>query len=92
MRFMMLMIPKGYEKAEPGAMPTAEARRLCPNGVYVSPRHDQYRAASVELMALLGEVTPLVEPVSLDEAYLDVSGAHSLLGESVQIATLFVNA
>jgi DNA polymerase-4 len=68
------------------AMPTAEARRLCPHGIYMNGNHSKYRDASRALMAMLQEVTPHVEALSLDEAFLDVSGAHQLLGESIEIA------
>jgi DNA polymerase IV len=68
------------------AMPIREALRLCPSGVYLPPRHGYYSEVSESLMALCREVTPLVEPMSLDEAYLDVAGAHRLLGDSHAIA------
>jgi DNA polymerase-4 len=68
------------------AMPIREAQRLCPSGVYLPPRHGYYGEVSGTLMDLCREVTPLVEPVSLDEAYLDVGGAHRLLGDSNAIA------
>lgn len=55
------------------AMPSAHARRLCPNLVVVPPRFSVYRAVSEEVQALLREVTDLVEPLSLDEAFLDVT-------------------
>ena len=68
------------------AMAMGEARRLCPGLVVISPRHNRYGEVSAQLMTLLRAETPLVEPVALDEAYLDVSGAHRLRGSSAEIA------
>jgi DNA polymerase IV len=62
------------------AMPVMRARRLCPQAVFVPPRHRVYAAASKEVMAIFGAVTPEVEPLALDEAFLDVSGALRRLG------------
>jgi len=58
------------------AMPVAQARRLCPNAAYLWPRFAAYRAASEVVMGLLREQTPLVEQVSVDEAYLDLTPVH----------------
>jgi len=62
------------------AMPVGRARRLCPRAVFVPSRHRVYAAASKEVMAIFGAVTPVVEPLALDEAFLDVSGALRRLG------------
>ncbi|MBB3227073.1 DNA polymerase-4 [Luteibacter sp. Sphag1AF] len=60
------------------AMPTAEARRLCPDGVYVFPRHDRYQEVSSVVFDVFGEVTPQIEGLSLDEAFLDVTASLKL--------------
>ncbi|NJP66203.1 DNA polymerase IV [Streptomyces spiramenti] len=55
------------------AMPVAQARRLCPNAAYLHPRFSLYREVSVTVMELLGALSPLVEPLSLDEAFVDLA-------------------
>jgi DNA polymerase IV len=67
------------------AMPMVQARRRCPELKIVSGRFDVYRAVSKEVMAVLRDVTPHVEPLSLDEAFLDVRGAVRLFGHPVEI-------
>ncbi len=67
------------------AMPMAEARRRCPEAVVLPPDFDAYRVASASLLDLFRDVTPLVEPLSLDEAFLDVGGAERLLGAPPRI-------
>jgi len=70
------------------AMPMAAARRLCPHAVVVPPDIAAYRAVSGGVMQILRDVTTLVEQVSVDEAFLDVSGARRRLGPPSRIAEL----
>lgn len=72
-----------YEARRHGArsaMPMIMAKRLCPRAVVVAPDHGEYRRVSEELMAVLGEVTARVEPISIDEAFLDITGAEEMGG------------
>src|ERR671913_1138475 len=70
------------------AMPMAKARRLCPQAVAVPPDFAAYRRASAAVMGIFQGVTPLVEPLALDEAFLDVRGARALFGDAVAAARL----
>jgi DNA polymerase IV len=70
------------------AMPMLRARRLCPQAVIIPPTHGLYGAVSREVMAVFRSVTPEVEPLALDEAFLDVSGALRRLGRPAQIGEL----
>ena len=68
------------------AMPLRTASRLCPEGIFVPGDREAYEAASDAVMSLFHERTPLVEPISLDEAFLDVTATQHLFGGAVQIA------
>lgn len=68
------------------AMPSAEAGRRCPDAVFVKPRFDVYKAVSRQVQALFAEFTERVEPLSLDEAYLDVTDSALLGGSAVRMA------
>lgn len=70
------------------AMPMAQALRRCPQAVVLPPDHTAYRTASAAVMEILRDVTALVEQVSVDEAFLDVSGARRRLGPPTAIAAL----
>jgi DNA polymerase-4 len=69
------------------AMPMSVALRRCPNAVVLEPHFDRYRHFSRVVMGLCNDVTPLVEQLSIDEAFLDVAGARKLLGTPWQIGT-----
>ncbi len=74
------------------AMPTARARRLCPDGVFLPPRFDRYTALSERVFGIYRRYTPLVEPLSLDEAFLDVTASRALHGPGPDIARVIKRA
>ena len=67
------------------AMPAATARRLCPHAVVLPARHSYYAKVSHQIREIFQRYTPLVEPLSLDEAFLDVKASEALFGSSAQI-------
>ena len=71
-----------------GGMSSTRARRLCPDAVAISPDHDAYEAASEGVFAIFETFTPVVEPMSLDEAFLDVTGTRRLLGPPAETGEL----
>jgi DNA polymerase-4 len=70
------------------AMPLVQAMRLCPQAVVLEPHFEKYRHYSKKVMAIFDDVTPLVERVGIDEAFLDVAGARGLLGSPAAIGEL----
>ncbi|MGE5405415.1 MAG: DNA polymerase IV [Candidatus Saccharibacteria bacterium] len=70
------------------AMPTAQAHRLCPHGVFLPVNMKKYVQASQQVFAIFEDYTPLIEGLSIDEAFLDVAGSHSLFGSSEAIGRM----
>jgi DNA polymerase-4 len=68
------------------AMPIFQAKKKCPHGVFLPPRMPRYKAVSQRIMAILKGYSPLVEMVSIDEAYIDIAGCSSILGSPREIA------
>jgi DNA polymerase-4 len=67
------------------AMPVGRAKRMAPNAIFVSPDHHRYSEISSKVMDIFASFTPYVEPLSLDEAFLDITGAQRLLGNPREI-------
>lgn len=70
------------------AMPLQRALQLCPHATVITPNRHKYTHFSTELMRLLQEFSPVVEPLSIDEAFVDISGAFRLMGDARRIGTL----
>ena len=60
------------------AMPISRAKKLCPDGIYVYPRMDRYKEVSHQIFSIMKEFTPYIEPLSIDEAFLEVSGMSTM--------------
>jgi DNA polymerase-4 len=70
------------------AMPAVTAHRLCPRGIFLRPRMDYYAEVSDQIRGIFEKYTPLVEPLSLDEAFLDVTGSERLFGPAETIGRM----
>jgi DNA polymerase-4 len=84
-----VVLAASYEAKAHGvrtAMGRRHALQLCPNAIVVPPRMSAYSQASEDVFDVFRDITPLVEPISIDEAFLDVSGLRRVSGEPVQIA------
>jgi DNA polymerase-4 len=84
-----IVLAASYEAKARGVktgMVKGEARALCPDGIFIMPQHDLYFDFSVRILQIMKEFTPLVEPFSVDEAFMDVRGCKKLFGSSVDIA------
>ncbi len=68
------------------AMPVSRARRMAPSAIFVPPEHERYSEVSSHIMEIFRSVSPWVEPLSLDEAFIDVTGSKRLLGTGREIA------
>jgi DNA polymerase-4 len=88
-----IVVTSSYEAREKGVkttMPLWEAKKLCPHLIVKTPNFPLYREASLKMFAILKEYSDLVEPVSIDEGYVDISESHRI-GEPVQIAKQMQN-
>ncbi|RQO31959.1 DNA polymerase IV [Taibaiella sp. KBW10] len=74
------------------AMPSKTAQRLCPDAIFVFPRFDAYKTASNHIREIFSRYTDIIEPLSLDEAYLDVTKDKQDIGSAIEIATQIKNA
>ena len=70
------------------AMPLARARQLCPSAIVLEPHFEKYRHYSKQVMAIFDDMTPLVERLGIDEAFLDVAGARGEIGSPVEVGEL----
>jgi nucleotidyltransferase/DNA polymerase involved in DNA repair len=73
------------------AMPISQAYRLCPQGIYLPPNGRKYRLASQQILKILNDFTPDVEPISIDEAFLDMTGCIHFYGSAIEAARRIKN-
>lgn len=84
-----VVLSANYEARKFGiraAMPVGRAKRMAPHAIFIAPEHHRYSEISARIMAIFHSYTPLVEPISLDEAFLDVTGSQKLFGTGREIA------
>lgn len=85
-----VVLSANYEARKFGiraAMPVGRAKRMAPHAIFIAPEHHRYSEISARVMQIFHSYTPLVEPISLDEAFLDVTGSQKLFGTGREIAT-----
>ena len=90
-----VVLTASYEARKTGvksAMPMAEAMRRCPNALVVPPRFDRYQEQSKAIMDAFADFSPSVEAISLDEAFIDMTGAEGIFGAPANIARLIRDA
>jgi DNA polymerase-4 len=84
-----VVLSANYEARKFGiraAMPVGRAKRMAPHAIFIPPEHHRYSEISERVMTIFNSYTPLVEPISLDEAFLDVTGSQKLFGTGREIA------
>jgi len=84
-----VVLSANYEARKFGiraAMPVGRAKRMAPHAIFIAPEHHRYAEISERVMQIFHSYTPLVEPISLDEAFLDVTGSQKLFGDGREIA------
>jgi len=85
-----VVLSANYEARKFGiraAMPVGRAKRMAPHAIFIAPEYHRYAEISERVMTIFNSFTPLVEPISLDEAFLDVTGSQKLFGDGRKIAT-----